>query len=143
MNRDANVLWTFADYHPESYGYWSTEFVDEFYDIYDPAGTNGGVIAAQLYADVKASENTSLKFAAMYFQNEDDALAKYDGYTLNAGISYQLAKNTTLTLHANYIKYDFDEIYSLENKKGDINEIYLCDVETDTLQMFTGIAVKF
>ncbi|MBE0576687.1 MAG: porin [Desulfuromonadales bacterium] len=131
-NFDGAVDWTFADWHPESYGHWSVEFVDEFADIYDPLGVNAGVMAAQLYADLQATENTSMKFAAMYFQNEDDEFIDYDGYTLNAGIAYKLAKNTTLSLHANYIKFNVDEV--------DGESV---DADGDTLQAISGIQVAF
>jgi hypothetical protein len=131
-NFDGAIDWTFADWHPESYGHWSVEFVDEFVDIYDPLGVNAGVMAAQLYADLQASENTSMKFAAMYFQNEDDDFIEYDGYTLNAGIAYKLTKNTTLSAHANYIKFNVDEV---DNES--------VDADGDTLQMISGIQVAF
>jgi hypothetical protein len=131
-NYDGITDWTFADYHPESYGTWSTDFVDEFYDIYDPLGVNGGVIAAQIYADVKASDTISLKFAGMYFTNEDDTYIDYDGYTFNAGIAYALAANTSLTAHFNYINYDIDEV--LDENVGE---------DGGTMQVISGIQVKF
>lgn len=131
-NFDGRVDWTFADWHPESYGHWSVEFVDEFADIYDPLGVNAGVLAAQLYADLKVSDNTSMKFAGMYFQNEEDEFIDYDGYTLNAGINYTLAKNTTLSFHANYIKFNVDEELGQS-----------VDLDADTLQAISGIQVKF
>jgi hypothetical protein len=132
-NFDGNVNWAFADYHPESYGTWTTDFVDEFYDIYDPAGVNAGVIAFQAYADVKASDSISLQFAAMYFQNEDDTYVDYDGYTLNAGIVYALAANTSLTAHVNYIDIDAED---------NVDEFDASE-KGNTLQMISGIQVKF
>jgi hypothetical protein len=132
MNQDGNVQYAFADYHPESYGTWSTDFVDEFVDIYDPMGVSAGVIAGQLYADIKATEEIGLQFAGMYFTNQEDKYIDYDGYTLNAGITYALAANTVLSLHANYVKYNVDEIF-------DTN----VDVKTDTFQSIAGIQVKF
>lgn len=127
MNFDGRVNWTFADYHPESYGYWSGDFVAEFSDIYDPNGSGAGVIAAQLYSDVKASDNLAFKFAAMYFQAEDDSVSDYDGYTFNAGLAYTVAKNTTFTTHLNYLdSTDDDDNY-----------------DDSALQVISGLVVKF
>jgi hypothetical protein len=116
----------FADWHPESYGYWSTEFPAEFM-VYDPAGSSGGVTAIQIYADLKATDTVSMKFAAMYFAPEDDKNLDYDGYTLNAGIAYKVAANTTLTSHLNYL-----------SMSDDTN-----DLDKDVVQIISGIQVKF
>jgi hypothetical protein len=119
----------FADWHPESYGPWTTDFVAEF-DAFDPGGTSGGVVAGSLYADVKATEDIDLKFAGMYFTPEDDEV-DYDGYTLNASIAYKFAENTTLTSHLNYLST------SLNGDNGDPDEDY------DVVQVMSGIQVKF
>ncbi|GEM_PF-4190903 len=128
MNNDGLVNWTFADWHPESYGYWSGEFVREF-DIYDPSGAGAGVTAGSLYADVKVNDALSMKFAGMVYQTEDDDIADVDGYTLNAGLAYKLMKNTTLTTHLNYNSEDIDTGYD--------------DYTDDYLQLISGLVVKF
>jgi len=128
MNNDGRVDWSFADWHPENYGYWSTEFVREF-DIYDPSGASAGVVAGSLYADLKANDKLSFKFAGMVYQTEDDDIADVEGYTLNAGLAYKLMTNTTLTTHINYNSEDID--------------LGAVDFTDEYLQAISGIVVKF
>jgi hypothetical protein len=126
MNYDGRVDWAFADYHPESYGYYSTEFVNEF-DIFDPAGASAGVTAGQIYGDIKVNEDLSLKLAALIFETEEDKNADVEGYTLNAGFAYALAENTSLRGQVNVLNMEDNDT----------------DDELDTIQAIGGIHVKF
>ena len=122
----------FADWHPECYGPWTTEFVNEF-NVYDPSGLGLGVMALSVYSDINVTEDLKLQVAGMYFMNEEETIAAntevdYDGITLNAAASYKLASNTTVTAHAYYL-----------DASGDKN----LDVELNDLALITGIQVKF
>ena len=147
----------FADWHPENYGYWSTEFVGEF-NVYNPGsfagkafgktdndyavGTQyegGGSNALSLYADLKATDDISMKFAVMYFAPNDDDKLDFDGYTANAGIAYKLAANTTLTAHLNYISLSADDVVA---ERDDV-VVNLGDTDFDVFQAISGIVVKF
>ncbi len=116
----------FADWRPLAYGYESVEFSVEL----DPfelggAGTNSGIRAISGYADVKVSDDLGLKFAAAYAQSDDDDVLDIDGFTLNASLKYAVMANTSLTAHAQY------------------QGIETAGVDTDTVQIISGLAVKF
>ena len=152
----------FADWHPENYGYWSTEFVGEF-DVYNPGaflnrvlgksdndqagGTSqngGGSNALSIYADLKATDDISMKFAAMYFAPNDDNKLDFDGYTANVGIAYKLAANTTLTAHLNYMSMSADDVVvSGKDLDGNAFTADLGDTDFDVFQAISGIVVKF
>lgn len=131
-NLNGGIDYTFARWHPEAYGYESSDFVNRF-DIFDPTRVNQtdthlseGVMAISLYTDIKATEDLSLQFAALYAVPEDDFIVDYDIYTLNAGFAYKVASNTTLASHAYYVNKDFDDAE-----------------EYDSYQIITGLVVNF
>jgi hypothetical protein len=127
MNNDGTIDWTFAEWNPQTYGYWSGDILGEL-DIFDPTGSSAGVIAGSLYADLKATEDMSFKFSGLYMETEEDKAADADGYFLNASVNYKLAENTSLIAHANYT---------------DITDNDATDGDFELFSMITGVVVSF
>lgn len=123
-NNDGTVDWTFAEWHPENYGYYSTEFVNDF-DTFDPSGSGAGVLGAVVYSDVKVSDDLGMKFSAGYLETEDDGIYDLSGYILNAGASYAVATNTALNTQINYTAMDD------------------AGTDKDQLAVISGLHVKF
>lgn len=117
----------FGGFSPQTYGFNTTDFSLDV-DCFNPVGDTGsdeGVIAGQLYADVALSDDLKAKFAAMYWTVEDDFDGDADGYVLNASASYALMANTTLTTSLNYSMTDLD------------------GTDLDVIQAITGLYVNF
>ncbi|PLX78747.1 MAG: hypothetical protein C0614_08330 [Desulfuromonas sp.] len=112
MNYDGRVDWAFADWHPECYGPWASDFVMEF-DVFEPAA-NAGVMGMSVYADINASEDLLLQFAGMYATTEDDDIADENVMTLNAAATYKLTANTKLNAHAYYVDWDEADASALQ-----------------------------
>jgi len=127
MNNDGTIDWTFAEWNPQTYGYWSGDMLFEV-DIFDPTGASAGVMAGSLYADLKATEDMSFKFSGLYWETEEDKSADADGYFLNASVNYKLAENTSLIAHANYT---------------DITDNDATDGDFELFSMITGVVVSF
>lgn len=115
----------FGGFSPQTYGYHTTDYSIDV-DVFDPAAKNAGVIGFSGYADVKMSADLAAKFAAYYWQVEEDTVVDADGFILNASAKYALAKNTSLTGGVNY---------SSTSVTG------FSDV--DVIQAITGLYVKF
>jgi hypothetical protein len=117
----------FGGWSPLTYGFNSTDFVLDYGSELNPYAidTNAGMQAVQLYTDVKVSDDLKLKAAAAYAQSDDDDVSDIDGYILNAGLSYAVMANTTLTTSLNYSSFDDN------------------GADLDTIQAITGLYVKF
>jgi hypothetical protein len=125
---DSVTDWGFVDYNPQHYGSYSSDFVyTDKWSIWDPSNANAGVIAGQLYADVKASDSVDLKFAGMYYTVADDKTADVDGYTLDAQVAYKVMANTSVVSHLNYMSQDDNNANTTDKYFG----------------MITGLTVTF
>jgi hypothetical protein len=129
MNDDGTIDWTFAEWNPQTYGYWSGDMLGEL-DIFDPTGSSAGVQAGSIYADFKVSEDLAMKFSGLIWQVDEDKNVDADGYFLNAGFNYKLAANTALISQLNYASITYNP---------DVGK----DIDDTLLSVLTGIVVSF
>jgi hypothetical protein len=131
MNDDGTIDWTFAEWNPQTYGYWSGDMLGEL-DIFDPTGASAGVQAGSIYADLKVNEDLSMKFSGLIWQVDEDKNIDADGFFLNAGFNYKLAANTALISQLNYADFNVDKEDGVD-----------VDEDGSLISVLTGIVVSF
>jgi hypothetical protein len=99
----------FGGYDPLNYGPLMNDgmFYSRPADVFTtPAGNVAGTIAAQVYADLKASDALALTASLAYAVAEDDAISDDNAMFINLGAGYDLMANTWLGAQLQYIDYD-------------------------------------